>query len=157
MEYPLHPMLVHFPIGLLTASVLFEGIGAWWNREHFRESALWLLVLGLLGGVSAAVAGGMAEETAEKAGIAESLIETHETLALMTLGLFGALLLFRVFLRNRFTPRIMAGYFLASVVGLGLLSVTGHLGGDLVYQHGAGVNASAKSSSSAVAKIAQED
>ncbi len=140
MDMPLHPMLVHFPIALLITSVLFDAVGAMWKRETFREGALWLLVLGLAGGVAAAVAGDMAEEMAEKAGIAESLIETHETLAFATLGLFGLLMVWRLWLRNHFTRSTMTAYFLAAAIGLGLLSATGHFGGDLVYEHGAGVN-----------------
>jgi uncharacterized membrane protein len=82
-------MLVHFPIALLFTSVLFDAAGAWFKRDSFRDGALWLLILGLLGGVAAAIAG-------EKAGIAESMIETHETLAFVTLGIFGVLLFGRL-------------------------------------------------------------
>ncbi len=137
-ELRLHPMFVHFPIALLFTSVLFDAAGAWFKRENFREGALWLLILGLLGGVAAAIAGNWAEEAAEKAGIAESMIETHETLAFVTLGIFGILLLGRLVLRNQFTWKTLAPYFLIAAIGLGTLSATGHYGGDLVYEHGAG-------------------
>ena len=139
MDYPFHPMLVHFPIALFMASVMFDAVGTFWKRECFREGALWLLVFGLIGGAAAAFAGDMAEEAAEKAGIAESLIETHETLAFVTLGIFGFLLLWRLILRNQFAARTLAAYLLVSAVGLVTLSATGHYGGDLVYEHGAGV------------------
>lgn len=132
-------MLVHFPIALLFTSVLFDAAGAWLKRDSFREGALWLLVLGLLGGVAAAIAGDWAEEAAEKAGIAESMIETHETLAFVTLGIFGALLLGRLIRQNRFTRKTLVPYFLIATIGLGTLSATGHYGGDLVYKQGAGV------------------
>ncbi|MGD9851218.1 MAG: DUF2231 domain-containing protein [Nitrospirales bacterium] len=138
-ELRLHPMLVHFPIALLFTSVLFDAAGAWTKRDHFRDSALWLLILGLLGGIAAAIAGDWAEEAAEKAGIAESMIETHETLAFVTLGIFGVLLLGRLLLRTQFTRKTLVPYFLIAAIGLGTLSVTGHYGGDLVYEQGAGV------------------
>jgi uncharacterized membrane protein len=138
-ELRLHPMLVHFPIALLFTSVLFDAAGTWFTRENFRDGALWLLILGLLGGVAAAIAGDWAEEAAEKAGMAESMIETHETLAFVTLGIFGVLLLGRLVLRNQFTRKTMVPYFLIAAIGLGTLSATGHYGGDLVYEHGAGV------------------
>lgn len=137
--FPLHPMLVHFPIALLFTSVLFDAAGAWFKRDPFRGGALWLLILGLLGGVAAAIAGGWAEEAAEKAGIAESMIETHETLAFVTLGIFGVLLLMRLVIRNQFTRKSLVPYFLIAAIGLGTLSATGHYGGDLVYKQGAGV------------------
>ncbi len=134
----LHPMFVHFPIALLFTSVLFDAEGSWFKRENFRDGAFWLLILGLLGEVAAAIAGEWAEETAKKAGIAESMIETHETLAFVTLGIFGFLLLGRLVLQNQFTRKTMVPYFLIAAIGLGTLSATGHYGGDLVYEQGAG-------------------
>lgn len=92
MQIALHPMLVHFPIALLFASVLFDVASTALTRDSLREAALWLLGLGLLGGIVAAIAGGQAEGAAEKAGVAESLIETHETLAYLTLGIMAVLL-----------------------------------------------------------------
>ena len=139
MDHPLHPILVHFPIALLFTSVLFDVIANWRKNDSFREGAFWLLILGLAGGVAATIAGSWAEEAAEKAGIAESLLETHETLAFVTLGIFGVLLLGRVFLKNQFTSKTFPPYFLIALVGLGTLSATGYFGGDLVYEHGAGV------------------
>ena len=138
-ELRVHPMLVHFPIALLFTSVLFDAAGAWFKRDNFRNGALWLLILGLLGGVAAAIAGDWAEEAAEKAGIPESMIETHETFAFVTLGIFGVLLLGRLMLRNQFTRKTLIPYFLIAAIGLGTLSATGHYGGDLVYEQGAGV------------------
>lgn len=147
METLLHPMLVHFPIALLMTSVLFDAVGAWLTRESLREAALWGLVLGLLAGVAAFAAGDMAAEAAERAGVPESLIETHEHLAGATLGVFGALLAWRLLLRNRFSPRTQIAYLMVAIVGLGLLSATGHYGGSLVYEHGVGVNAAAAGTS----------
>lgn len=139
MDLPLHPILVHFPIALLFVSVLFDLLGTSLSRDSFREGALWLLGLGLFGGIAAAVAGVMAEDAAEKAGVAESLIETHETLAQATLAIMGVLLLSRLVLRNRFSTRTFAAYLAVATVGLFTLIATGHTGGDLVYKHGAGV------------------
>lgn len=138
-SHPLHPVVVHFPIALLFTSVLFDIIGTLWKRDSFREGALWLLILGLLGGVVAAVTGDWAEHAAEKAGIAESLIEFHETMAFITMGIFVALLLWRLILRNHFSRNTAIAYFLAAMIGLGTLSATGYLGGDLVYEYGAGM------------------
>ena len=139
-DHPLHPVLVHFPIALLITSVLFDAAGHVFKRDSLRDGGFWLLVLGLIGGVAASIAGSVAEEAAEKAGIAESLIETHESLAFVTLGIFGILFLWRLFLRNQFTGKLLAIYLFIAAIGVGTLSATGYYGGDLVYEHGAGVN-----------------
>ncbi len=153
LDHPLHPMIVHFPIALLLTSVLFDAASHIFKRESLRDGALWLLVLGLIGGIAAAVAGGLAEETAEKAGIAESLIETHESLAFVTLGIFGVLLLWRVFMRNQLSGQLLAIYLLVATIGVGTLSATGYYGGDLVYEHGAGVNVVAHGSPAAARNL----
>lgn len=138
-------MLVHFPIALLITSVLFDAVGAAFKRDSLREGALWLLGLGLLGGLGAVLSGDMAEEVAEKAGIAEALLERHETWAFVTMGIFGVLFVGRVFLRNHFTALTLAMYLVTASIGIGTLSVTGYFGGDLVYEHGAGVRQPAQS------------
>lgn len=149
MDTLLHPMLVHFPIALFITSVLFDVLGIWLTRESVREGALWLLVLGLLTGLAAFASGDLAAEGAEKAGFAESLIETHEHLAGATVGVFGALLAWRLLLRNRFSRRAQIAYLMIAIVGLGLLSATGHYGGSLVYEHGVGIRAAARMSNQA--------
>jgi len=138
-DHPLHPIIVHFPIALLITSVLFDAASRLFSRDSFREGALWLLILGLLSGIIATLAGFWAEEVAEKAGIAESMIETHESLAFATLAIFGLLLVWRLYLRNQFSRQTLAIYFLIATVGVGTLGATGYYGGDLVYEQGARV------------------
>ncbi len=75
----LHPIFLHFPIAWIFTSVLFDAAGVWFKHEICRDGALWLLILGLLGGIAATLAGIWEEEAAEKTGIAESMIERHET------------------------------------------------------------------------------
>ncbi|MBA3965397.1 MAG: hypothetical protein H0X47_06440, partial [Nitrospirales bacterium] len=48
------------------------------------------------------------------------------------LGIFGVRLLGRLGLRNQFTWKTFAPYFLIAAIGLGTLSAMGHYGGDLV-------------------------
>ena len=138
-DHPLHPMIVHFPIALLMTSVLFDAASQMFKRESLRDGALWLLALGILGGIAASLTGSVAEEAAEKAGIAESLIETHESLAFATLAIFSLLFVWRLYLRNQFTRQTLAIYLLVAIAGIGTLSATGYYGGDLVYEQGAGV------------------
>lgn len=139
MNALLHPMLVHFPIALLFTSVLFDLASRTLNRDSLREGALWLLGLGLVTGIAGAIAGSLAEDAAERAGVPEFLIETHETFAHITLGLMALLFLSRLLLRNRFSSRAFATYLVAAAFGLAAVSATGHTGGNLVYEHGAGM------------------
>jgi uncharacterized membrane protein len=139
MSHPLHPLLVHFPIALLYTTVLFEVLGYLLKKEALRQTALWLLSLGLAGGVVAAIAGEWGEEFAEAAGVPEAAIDRHETFAILSLVAFGILLVFRLWRGRGWIPQNEAVYFAIAMVGLLLLGTAGFFGGELVYRYGAGV------------------
>lgn len=143
MSHPLHPILVHFPIALLSTAILFEALGALLGRDFFRPATTWLLGLGVLGGILATVAGFWNEEAAEAAGVPETAIERHENLALLTLAVFAVLLGMRWLRGRRWIPERPAVFFSIALVGLALLGATGYFGGDLVYRYGAGVERAA--------------
>jgi uncharacterized membrane protein len=137
--HPIHPMLVHFPIALLSASVLFDLLGGRWRPQEFRLAGLYTLVLGLAGAVVSVVSGALAEEAVEHRGVPESILEMHETLGFATFWLFAGLLGLRMaerigWIRER--RPVIVGWGLASVV---VLFVASYYGGSLVYEHGAGV------------------
>jgi len=138
-EHPLHPVVVHFPIALLSTAVLFELLGFYFRRDDFRRFGFWLLMLGLTGGIVAAVFGHWAEEAAEKMGVPKEAIELHESFAVTTLITFGLLLIYRWRIRERWTPVHNGIYLSMALAGLLLLGTTGYFGGDLVYRYGAGV------------------
>ena len=50
--HPIHPMVVHFPVALLSASVLLDLLATKWNPDHLRSASLFTLVLGLWGVLS---------------------------------------------------------------------------------------------------------
>ena len=57
MPHPIHPLVVHFPIALLFTSVFFDLLGIITEKKNFRQTAFWLLILGLIGGIVAAIFG----------------------------------------------------------------------------------------------------
>ncbi len=136
----LHPMLVHFPIALLFLYVLIETGSVALRRPAWRATSYILLLFGVIGGIAAIGAGWLAEEAAEKSGVPEALIETHEQLGIATLVLFGGLLVWRTLRRRAEPGRATAVATIAiGVLGLVGLSATGYYGGQLVYDFGAGV------------------
>lgn len=158
MESHLHPMLVHFPIALLFVSVALDAYGRLTDSKTFAPAAYLLLALGVGSGILALIAGNFAEEVAEEAGVPESLIESHETIATVTLAIFGALLLYRFVRRYMDQPDLDRAYLVAAFLGLGSLAATGYLGGQLVYQHGAGVDPTAlEARAIATAELGEDD
>jgi uncharacterized membrane protein len=138
--HPIHPMVVHFPIALLTVSLLFNLISMRWKSASFRDAGLYTLIAGLLGAVAAVVTGSIAEETVEDSDIPEALLNIHETLGYATLALFIGLLGLQLLMRRGVIREIPALYVTYGFIGVMVLLVTGYYGGVLVYDFGAGVN-----------------
>ena len=141
---PLHPALVHLPLGLaLVVPLLALGITIAIRRGALPARS-WLIVLAaqamlVAGGLVALRTGEQEEERVEDR-VTERTIERHETLAERfvwsaggTLGLGAAVLVVR---SHPATAALMAATTLATVVTAGAGLQVGHSGGTIV--HGPG-------------------
>ncbi len=139
----LHAMVVHFPIALLIVGFLFEVISFFYKKDFFRQSAFYLLILGMLGTVASYLAGNAAGEGMEEGALSKAM-ELHEQAATISLWLtIITTLVYTVnyfFKFNKSWLKIIAVLLFAGVI----ISIarTGYLGGQLVYKHGAGVELS---------------
>jgi uncharacterized membrane protein len=91
----MHPIMVHFPVGLLLVTPLFIVIGAVLPPMKARPWMLTALILMALGTASLFLAVPTGEAAAQAGRIASSsptLLETHQQLALETRGIFTMLL-----------------------------------------------------------------
>ncbi len=137
---PLHPALVHFPIALYPASLLFDGISYLVNDGNpFVKGAFTLLVTALVISVAAVVAGFSDFLRIPVGGSAWRLAVTHMTLQLVTGGLFLANTILRS--RDLDVTTSPIGPVILSAIGVVVLGVGALLGGDLVYRHGQRVEA----------------
>jgi len=134
-----HAAVNDLPAALLFVTVLFDW-GAWLTkRESLKAAAVWTLWAGVIGGWVAVLAGLNAEDAIEHGEAIHDLMETHETLALTTMGIFTAVLGWRLFRRARLTGPEEMGLRVLSVAGLVTVVWTGVLGGKLAFEHAAGV------------------
>ena len=136
----LHAMIIHFPIALLMAGFLSEVIALFSKKEFFSNVAFYLLLLGALGASAAYLTGSYAGEGIEE-GPLKNPMELHEEAATITLWLAIVTALFRVviyyFKYNRSWTKWVGIILFTALVGS--VARTGYLGGQLVYNHGAGV------------------
>ena len=134
-----HAAVNDLPAALLLVTVLFD-IGAWLSkRQSLKAAALWTLWAGVIGGWVAVLAGEQAEDAIEHGEAIHELLETHETLALITMGIFTVVLVWKLFRSERLTPPEETGLRMLGVAGLVTLVWTGVIGGKLVFEHAAGV------------------
>jgi uncharacterized membrane protein len=137
----IHPLVVHFPIAFLVGTALFYGL-AWILRSNsLATTAFTLLVAGVLFAAAAVGTGLYAEDGVMIArSVRDRLLETHETLMIITLCLAAALAIWAVAARP--FPRKRRLLFLAMLLALVcVLSVGADYGARMVYDYNAGGNA----------------
>ena len=132
--HPFHPILVTIPIGAWVASIIFDLMAAFGDEpEAFARGAYWLIVIGIVGALLAAVIGLLDLTVIPRGTKAFRTGLTHMTLNLAVVVLFVV----NVVLRASQGIEDASGAGIAlSVVALGLLGLSGWLGGKLAYHYG---------------------
>ncbi|WP_035397571.1 DUF2231 domain-containing protein [Exiguobacterium sp. OS-77] len=129
---PLHPLVVHAPIGLLLFATLLLLCSLQWTR--LKLFALITLIVGLLSGIVAYITGDGAEEFGiDKWNLERADIHQHENFALYSLITFGISLLFLLLSYRSKGKAWLAVSLIVALIGSGLLAYAGHLGGQMVY------------------------
>ncbi len=132
--HPIHTMLIVFPVGLLIFSLVCDLISLKSaDPATWAVVALYTMVGGIIGALVAAVPG-----LIDLLSLADPRIKrialTHMTINLIAVALFAV----NVWLRlngssNAGIPLVL------SIAAIGLLAVSGWLGGEMVHVHGVGV------------------
>ncbi len=136
-----HAAVNDLPAALLLVTVLFD-VAAWLTkRDSLKAAALWTLWAGVIGGWVAVLAGLQAEDAIEHGEAIHELMETHETLALTTMGIFTVVLVWKLFRRARIGGAEETALRLLSLAGLVGIVWTGAVGGQMVFEHAAGIPA----------------
>jgi uncharacterized membrane protein len=145
----IHPMLVHFPIVFLITALAADIILLLTKKDLAGRQCLPMiglsaLLLGTLAAGLAAIFGDIALDQAISLGFPTGPLETHETLALITIAVFSIHCLLRLLaLWRRHPLRGFLGWIsaLPGIVGVVLLIFTAYYGGELVYHFGVNVAA----------------
>lgn len=135
--HPIHPMLIVLPLGGLAAAVVFDIVYLLTDNSIFAEVAFWVMALGILGGLAAAIFGAIDWYYIPSNTRARSVGLLHGGLNVTIVGLFAI----SWFLRNGATDHVPSTVaLLLSFAGIALSLVSGWLGGELVYRLGVGVD-----------------
>jgi uncharacterized membrane protein len=135
----LHALLNDLPAALLVVAVVFDLAALVTRRQTLRHAAFWTLMAGVIGAGLAVVSGLQAEKYIAHGEAVHRVMKTHETLGLISLGLFAALALWRILREKRMGMSERSFALVLSVGGVGVLLATGLYGGRLVFEHAAGI------------------
>lgn len=135
--HPLHPMLVPIPIGAWSASLVFDIASHLVAAPAFlARGSEWLIAVGLIGAVAAALAGALDFYLIPAKTRAYRTVSTHLSLNLLVIAAFGADFAWRYassYHRAETVPAVQIGL---SALCLATLAVSGYLGGKLSYRYG---------------------
>ncbi len=135
-----HPLIVHFPIALWTAPIIFAVLWLIFRKPTLETAAAATLVLGVVIALIAVATGLHAAATVPHPDAAHELLDDHETLAFVSFGVAAALSIWRLALWQRLA-RIKTLFPVGLLALAVLVNLTAHLGGELVYRYGIGTTA----------------
>jgi uncharacterized membrane protein len=135
----LHAALNDLPAALLLVTVLFDWGAVITKRETLRAAALWTLWAGVIGGWAAVLTGLLAEDAIDHGPAIHALMEDHESHALVTMGFFTVVLVYKLFRRAMLSRPEEYAMRLLSLLGLVGVIWTARIGGEMYFEHAAGV------------------
>ena len=136
----IHPMVVHFPITYVLTALLFELIQTFTGNKQVKVFAEWMVYLGAVSSIAAVSAGYLAAETLGHDAPGHDLVHIHRNIMVsMTVGLVSIAIALASFQHFRNGP-LRKALVIALVVLTGMMAFGADKGGQLVYQHGTGVN-----------------
>ena len=91
----IHPLIIHFPIALLSASVLFDILGVVFRKESLNHAGWWCLVCGVMGALAAVLTGFFADTIYGHMGDPFPVFETHGTMQIAATLIFVGLFIWR--------------------------------------------------------------
>lgn len=137
----IHPLVVHFPIALLSLFILLDVFGWLLRKQAWRRFAGGLLYLGTVTAGLAVIAGLIAEETVAHGQNVHEILEKHELFGFSILTLSAVLSIWRFFSGGLVKGAANILYFLFSIILMVLIIIGADLGGLMVYKYGVAVEA----------------
>jgi uncharacterized membrane protein len=131
LGHPVHPMLIVFPLGLLSTAVVFDALYLITDNRDFAVFSFWAIAAGVIGGLAAALFG-LIDWLAIPSGTrAKQVGLIHGGGNVVIVALFAVSWLMRLD-GVAFGPNLLP--FVLGLAGALLALVTAWLGGELVYR-----------------------
>jgi len=148
--HPIHPMIIPFPIALWVFSLVADLIYLWRGNPVWKDSiAFYALLAGIIGAVAAAVPGLIDWLSLTDKAVVK-IANWHARLNVIALLVFAG----SFYLRTRGGASLVSDSYtiplLLSVLGVVLITISGWLGGEMVFKHGVAVDTGSRSARDAL-------
>ena len=135
-HHPVHPMLIVFPIGLWVFSLVCDIAYHGGSHDAFWKSAAFYSIAGgIVGAILAAIPGFIDYLSLTNRNVKKTAT-THMVINLLVVAIF----VFNLGIRYNANASAEIFALALSLVGIGLMCVSGWLGGTMVYEHGVAVS-----------------
>ena len=135
----LHPFFTHFPIALLSLSIVCECAALLLNRDEFSRVGWWTQLAGTIGLAAAAGTGMLAGRSVGISPAGKPYLEMHQEIALVATTVFSILLFWRIASRTKRPPGHDILFLVIFAGGVLAIWAGAWYGGEMVYRFGAGV------------------
>jgi uncharacterized membrane protein len=127
-----HVVLVHFPIALYIVGVAFDAAALWSKRRQFSDAAYYNLSVAAAFTIPVIATGILAWQFALEGQALKGILRLHLIFGLLSSLTIWAVWTMHFLARRKDALAFPANYRLAlELVGVALISLTGHLGGFL--------------------------
>lgn len=137
--HPIHPMLIPFPIALWVFSLVADIIYLWRGNPGWEWLAYWTLLAGCIGAVAAAIFG-IIDYFSIKDKQVSKVAAWHARFNALAFLLFAASWYLRTDRGSDMVNDSLTIPIALSVVGVIAVTISGWLGGELVFKYGVAVN-----------------
>jgi uncharacterized membrane protein len=138
--HPVHPMIIPFPIALWVFSLVADLIYLWRGNPVWRDYVAFYTLLGGIIGAAVAAVPGLIDWLSLKDREVVKIANWHARLNVIALLIFAA----SFYLRTTSGAGFVSGSYTLpvalSVLGVILISISGYLGGEMVFKHGVAVD-----------------
>lgn len=125
-----HVVLIHFPIALFISAVVFDFIAQWTKRRGLADTAYYNLLFAAISTIPVLATGILAWQFQLEAQKLKGILLLHLVLACVSTATIW--LVWCVHFRAQRRARTLPSYRLAiELLGVGIIALTGHLGGFL--------------------------
>jgi uncharacterized membrane protein len=135
--HPVHPMLIPFPLALWATSFVVDVLFYFLRHPTLLVISKFMLAAGCIGAVAAAIPG-FIDWLAIKDGEVKKAANWHARLNVIALIVFAISFFLRLGAYSHLVGRKLTIPFLLSLVGVILITISGWLGGELVFRYGIG-------------------
>ena len=135
--HPIHPMLIPFPLALWATSFVVDILFYFTRHPTLLVIAKFMLAAGCIAAVAAAIFG-IIDWLAIKNGEVKKVANWQARLNVIALIVFAISLFLRLSNYSDLVGRRLTIPFLLSFAGVILISISGWLGGELVFRYGVG-------------------